>query len=156
MKKYAARVVKSGCKESSLDRLADALSVKVNLLADLHYAVRRQNIDIWSLRSKIDDRKLSEADLAAVNALSEIEVDKVVPPSGHPDPPLARLVPELMPIWRFVTGTSPYPKNDREGKKVCQFADWIAELIKAAGLNPPAQNTVPHLVRLVYLQKSEK
>ncbi len=154
VKKNAVGVVRSGCKESWLDRLADALSVKVNLLADLHYAVRRQNIDIWSLRSKIDAGKFSDADLAAVNVLAEIEVDEVVPPRSHPDPPLTRLVRELTPIWRFVTGTSPYPKTDhRYGEKVCPFADWIAELIKAAGLRPPPENTVARLVRL---QKSRK
>ncbi len=154
VKKNAAGVVRSGCKESWLDRLADALSVKVNLLADLHYAVRRQNIDIWSLRSKIDAGKFSEADIAAVNALSENEVDKVVPPRGHPDPPLTRLVRELTPIWRFVTGTSPYPKTDhRYEEKVCPFAAWIKELIETAGLYPPPENTVARLVRL---QKSRK
>ena len=153
VKKNAAGVVRSGCKESWLDRLADALSVKVNLLANLHYAMRRQNIDIWSLQSKIDAGKFSEADLDAVNALSEIEVDKVVPLRGHPDPPLTRLVRELTPICRCVTETSPYPKNDRYGNKVCPFADWMAKLIKAAGLHPPPENTVARLVRL---QKSRK
>ena len=34
VKKNAAGVVRSGCQESWLDRLADALTVKVNLLAD--------------------------------------------------------------------------------------------------------------------------
>jgi len=154
VKKNAAGVVKSGCKEIWLDRLANALPVDVNLLGDLHYAMRRRGIDsIWSLRSRIDAGNISKADLAAVKVLAEMEVDKVVPPRSHPDPPLTRLVPELTPIWCFVTETSPYPKNDREGKKVCPFADWIAELIKAAGLYPPPQNTVARLVRL---QKSRK
>ncbi len=155
VKKYAARVVKSGCKESSLDRLANALPVNVNLLGDLHDAMRRQGIDsIWSLRSRINAGNISEADLAAVNALSEIEVEKIVPPRSHPDPPLTRLVRELTPIWRSVTETSPYPKTDhRHGEKVCPFADWMAELIKEAGLRPPPQNTVARLVRL---QKSRK
>ena len=154
VKKNAAGVVKSGCKESWLDRLANALPVDVSLLADLHYAMRRQGIDsIWSLRSRIDAGNISKADLAAVKVLAEIDVDKVVPPRGHPDPPLTRLVRELTPIWRCVTGTSPYPKNDRYGKKICPFAAWIAELIKAAGLRPPPENTVARLVRL---QKSHK
>ena len=153
VKKNAASVVRTRSQENWLDRLAETLSVRVNLLADLHYAMIRKGIDIWSLRSKIDAGKFSEADLAAVNALAEIEVDKVVPPRSHPDPPLTRLVRELTPIWSFVTGTSPYPKNDREGNKVCPFADWLAELIKAAGLRPPPENTVPLIIRL---QKSRK
>lgn len=153
VKKNAAGVVKSGGKESWLDRLANALPVNVNLL-DLHDAMSRQGIDsIWSLRRRIEAGNISEADLAAVKMLAEIEPDKVVPPRGQPDPPLTRLVRELTPIWRFVTETSPYPKNDREGKKVCPFADWMAELIKAAGLRPPPENTVARLVRL---QKSRK
>ena len=154
VKKNAAGVVKSGGKESWLDRLANALPVNVNSLGDLHDAMSRQGIDsIWSLRRRIEAGNISEADLAAVKVLAEIEPDKVVPPRGQPDPPLTRLVRELTPIWRFVTETSPYPKNDREGKKVCPFADWIAELIKAAGLRPPPENTVARLVRL---QKSRK
>ena len=154
VKKNAAGVVKSGGKESWLDRLANALPVNVNSLGDLHDAMSRQGIDsIWSLRRRIEAGNISEADLAAVKVLAEIEPDKVVPPRGQPDPPLTRLVRELTPIWRFVTETSPYPKNDREGKKVCPFADWMAELIKAAGLRPPPENTVARLVRL---QKSRK
>ena len=154
VKKNAAGVVKSGCKESWIDRLDNALSVHVNLLADLHYAMRRQGIDsIGSLRSRIDAGNISKADLAAIKMLAEIDVDKVVPSRGHPDPPLTRLVRELTPIWRCVTGTSPYPKNDRYGKKICPFAAWIAELIKTAGLRPPPENTVARLVRV---QKSRK
>ncbi len=146
--------MKSGCKEIWLDRLANALPVNVNLLGYLHDAMRRQGIDsILSLRSRIDAGNISEADLAAVKVLAEIEVDKVVPRRGHPNPPLTRLIRELTPIWRCVTETSPYPKNDRYGKKVCPFADWIAELVKAAGLRPPPENTVARIVRL---QKSRK
>jgi hypothetical protein len=40
VKKNAAGAVRSGCKETWLDRLAAALSVKVNLLADLNYVYR--------------------------------------------------------------------------------------------------------------------
>ena len=43
VKKNAAGVVKSGCKEIWLDRLANALPVDVSLLADLHYAWRRSS-----------------------------------------------------------------------------------------------------------------
>jgi len=155
VKVNAAGVVRSGCKESWLDRLANALPVNVPLLGDLHYAMRRQGIDsIWSLGSRIDAGNISKADLAAVKILAKIDPDKVVPPRGHPDPPLERLVRELTPIWNFVTGTSSYPKtNHRYGNKVCPFADWIAELIRAAGLRPPPENTVALLVRL---QKSRK
>ena len=154
VKKNAAGVVKSGGKESWLDRLANALPVNVNSLGDLHDAMSRQGIDsIWSLRRRIEAGNISEADLAAVKVLAEIEPDKVVPPRGQPDPPLTRLVRELTPVWRCVTETSPYPKNDRYGNKVCPFADWMAKLIKNAGLRPPPANTVPRLVRL---QKSGK
>ena len=94
--------------------------------------------------------KVQPPDLGAV----EIEADEVVPASSHPDPPLTRLVRQLTPIWSSVTGTSPYPKTvHRYGEKVCPFADWMAELIKAAGLRPPPENTVARLVRL---QKSRK
>jgi hypothetical protein len=53
VKVNAAGVVRSNCEEKWLNRLADALSVKANLLADLHYAVIRQGIDIWNLKSRI-------------------------------------------------------------------------------------------------------
>jgi hypothetical protein len=144
----AAGVVRSSCKESWLKRLAAALAVKANLLADLHYALRPQNIDIWSLLSRIDAGNFSKTDLADVKVLAEIEIDKVVPERSRPDPPLERLVRELTPIWSLVTGTSSYPKNDRYGDKVCPFADWLDELIRAARLRPPQENTVARLVRL--------
>jgi hypothetical protein len=140
--------VRSGCKENWLERLAEALAVKANLLTDLHSALRPQNIDVWSLLSRIDAGNFSEPDLAIVKVLAEIKADKVVPARGHPDPPLERLVRELTPIWSFVTGTSSYPKNDDYGNKVCPFADWLDELIRAARLRPPQENTVARLVRL--------
>ncbi len=154
VKKNASGVVKSGGAENWRHRLADALSVrekgvkKHNLLADLHYAMRRQDIDIFPLRKRIDRGVLSPDDLAAIQALAKIDPENIVPSPGHPDPPLALLVHELIPVWRCVTGTSPYPKNDRYGHKVCPFSEWIGELIKAAGLPPPPKNTVPRLVRL--------
>jgi len=147
VKVNAARVVTSGGEEDWLERLAAALAVNTTLLADLHYAVIRQGIDLWSLRSRIDGGIFSEADLAAVKVLAEIEIDKIVPARGHSDPPLMRLVRELTPTWSSVTATSPYPKNDREGNKVCPFAIWVSELIKAAGLHPPPANTVPRIIR---------
>ena len=165
VKKNAAGVVRSGCKVNWLERLADALTVNVNLLADLGFAMRRQKIDIWNLRSKLDcalsdGGNFSEADLVAVKVLSEIEVDEVVPPHSHPDPPLTNLVLQLTPTWRLVTGTSPYPKtihvdsdDRRYGDKWCPFADWVDQLIIDAGLRSPPSSSVARLVRL---QKSRK
>ena len=152
VKTSAAGVVRSGWKENWLVRLADALSVKVNLLIDLHYAMVSENINLFSLRSKIDAGKFSEADLPAVIALAKIDVDQVIPPRNHPDPPLPRLVHELTPIWKLVTGTSPYPKNDGYGGKLCPFNDWLADLLKAAGMRPLPENTVALIIRR---QKSE-
>ena len=153
VKKNASCVVRTGGQEEKwLDRLSDALSVRVNrvnLLAGLHFAMRRQNIDIFKLRSRIDRGTFSlDDDLPAVKALAKIDVKTVVPPAGHPDPPLVDLVTELMPVWQCVTGTSPYPKNDRYGHKVCPFSKWVTDLIIAAGLHPPPENTVARLVRL--------
>lgn len=148
VKVNAAGVVKYGCEEKWLIRLAKSLSVKANLLTDLHNTVIRQGIDIWSLKSRIDPRGLSSDDLAAVNVLAKIDVNKVVPSRGHPDPPLERLVRELTPIWSSVTETSPYPKTDhRYGNKVCPFATWLSKLIEAAGLYPPPENTIPLIIR---------
>ena len=147
VKVNAAGVVRSGCEEMWLNRLANALSVKVNLLFDLHSTVIRQGIDMWSLKSRIGARGLSPDDLEAVKVLAEIEVNKVVPPRGHPDPPLERLVHELTPLWSSVTGTSAYPKNADEGGKVCPFAEWLSKQIKDAGLPPPPENTIPLIIR---------
>ena len=147
VKTNAAGVVRTGSEEKWLDRLDDSLSVKANLLADLYYSMIKKGIDIWSLRKKIDNRTLSSNDLGAIGVLAEIDVEAVVPLPSHPDPPLTRLVYELTPIWSQVTGTSPYPRNDRYGDKVSPFADWVAELIDAAGLPQPSINTVPRLVR---------
>jgi len=152
VKVNAAGVVRSGCEEKWLNRLYDALSVKVNLLFDLHYAVIQQGVDIWRLKSRINPRGLSSQDLAAVKVLAEIEVDKIVPPRGHPDPPLERLVHELTPLWSSVTGTSAYQKNDNEGGKVCPFAEWLSKQIKDAGLPAPPENTIP---LIIYHQKSK-
>jgi hypothetical protein len=147
VKRNAARVIRSNYNETWLDRLDDALSVEMAFLHDLHDAMRRQGNDIYGLCRRIDARSLTCADKAAIEALAGINVNAVVPQSTHPDPPLTRLVPELVPVWKRVTGTSPYPKNARDGAKTCPFADWIGALIKAAGLRPPPQNTVALLVR---------
>ena len=115
--------------------------------------MRKQNIDIWGLNSRIGSGDLSDSDLRAVSTLAEVNVEAVVPKSGHPDPPLTCLVRDLSPIWSSVTGTSSYPKNNREGKKVSPLAKWIGELISAAGLHPPPENTVSRLVRLQKIGK---
>lgn len=147
VKRNAARAIRSNYDETWLDRLDDALSVRMAFLHDLHDAMRRQGNDIYGLNRRIYARSLACADEAAIEALANINVSAVVPQSTHPDPPLTRLVPDLMPVWKRVTGTSPYPKNARDGGKICPFADWIGGLIKAAGLNPPPQNSVALLVR---------
>ena len=156
----AARVAKNPDSQNWRDRLDDALSVEPLLLANLHYAMRRKNITIWSLRRKLQLGDFSENDMRALDALSQVDPQSIVPRSDHPDPSLKRLVFELMPVWTMVTGTSPYPKTVRNeersvryGDKTCPFADWVDDLIQAAGLRPPAASTTARLVRL---QESRK
>jgi hypothetical protein len=148
VKVCAASVVKSGSQKNWLDRLAEALSVKAELLADLHYAMRRENMDpgIFSLRNRINAGTYSSDDFDAVKMLAELDPQKVVPPSGNPDPPLERLVSELAPVWSNVTGTSNYPKNLGDGTKFTPFADWLSELIVAAGLRPPPRTSIPRII----------
>lgn len=161
VKKNAAGVVRTrGRKRNWLDRLGNALAVPVNLLADLHRAMIPKGIEIWTLRRRLHPEAFSDEDLLAVTALAELDVDTVVPKHGHPNPPLKRLVNDLVPVWRSVTGTSAYPKTDhlykdrpRYGDKFCPFADWVDQLVKDAGLRPPPPSTVARLVRL---QKNRK
>ena len=147
VKKNAAGVVRSECKEKWLNRLYDALSVKAILLTDLYYAMIREGVDIWSLKSRIDMMVLSSDDFNSVKILATLEPDNVIPKRGHPDPPLVRLVTELTPLWRHVTGTSEYPKNNSEGGKDCPFNDWLVELIKAIKMYPPPENSIPKIIR---------
>lgn len=150
LKRAATAVLSSDYDEEPIDELANALSANVNLLADLHYAMRRRGAttDVWELRSRLDAWSISAADKAVIEILATLDVEAVVPQPGHPNPPLASLVPELMPIWRTVTGTSPYPKSNREGGKDCPFCTWLSALIKRAGLPCPPTTTLPRLVRL--------
>ena len=153
VKRNAAGAIRSNYAELWLDRLDDALSVKLPLIQDLHYAMRRLNHDILALRRRLDARSLTPDDKAVIEALAVLSISTVVPKPVHPDPPLTRLVPELAPIWTQVTGTSAYPQNNPDGEKVCRFANWIETLIKAAGLRPPPYHTVARLVRRRKKQK---
>jgi hypothetical protein len=148
VKNNADGVVRSGCREKWLNRLYNSLSVKPVLLTDLHYTVIGEGVDLWSLKSRIGTTALSIDDLESVKVLARLELDNVIPQRGHPDPPLEVLVRELTNTWVLVTGTSAYPKTDHKyGDKICRFAEWLADLIKAAGLCPPQENTIPLIVR---------
>jgi len=154
VKRNASRALKSNYEEKWLDRLHEALSVNMNLLDALGFSMRRRGIDLVKFHNRHEAAPLSAEHMEVIKALASVDVKTIVPPRGHSDPPLASLVPELMPIWQFVTGTSPYPKNDREGVvKRCPFADWLSEMIFLAGLSRPPQNTIGRLVRL---QKKKK
>lgn len=153
VKRNARGALKSNYEEKWLYRLDDALSVNVYLLEALLFSMRRQDIDIGKFKSRHEAAPLSSDAMEVINALAMVEAKTIVPPRGHTDPPLANLVRELTPLWCFVTGTSAYPKNDREGGKSCPFAGWVSDMICFAGLNRPPVNTIGRLVRL---QKTKK
>lgn len=147
VQKAARNVMRSDSKQTWLDRLDDALGQGTNLIADLHFVMRRQGIDIYNLRSKLMRKTFSNDDLMAVQALADVNIGDIVPERGHPDPPLTRLVAELSPVWQEITGTSPYPKNDLYVDKKCPFAEWLRDQIWKLGLNRPPKNSIPLIIK---------
>ena len=147
IKKAAANVLKHNGDDKSLDSLDDALCQKTNLLGDLYSAMRRQDVDICHLRARLVRRTFSDANMRAVQALADIDVKDIVPDRKQPDPPLVRLAAELSPVWREVTGRSPYPTDDRYGNKKCPFAEWLGDQIKVTGFDLPPENRISLIVK---------
>ena len=96
--------------------------------------------------------------LQVVQVLANIEVNLLVPGSGRwPDPALANLVVGLEPIWRRVTGrTAALVSKNKEGDKVCPYANWLHELLGKIGLRGPPVKLVVDVVRPRKQSKSKK
>jgi len=91
---------------------------------------------------------LTKEVLATLDKLAHIKSRDVVPAGKWGNPPLAKLVDDLIPIWEQLTGWSAYPKNDRAGGlKISPFSDWISDLLRNLDMFPPPENTIPRIVR---------
>ena len=155
VQKNAKNVVRTGGQtETWLIRLADSLRGDVNLLSDLHYHIIREDVDIFNLQHRIDSQMITQTDLENIDKLSKIVPNEIVPSRHHPNPPLQRLVSELIPIWENVTGSSAYPRNNLEGDKYCPFAEWLKLIVHLAGMKLPGETTILKLVQIKKRKKS--
>lgn len=153
VQRLAGNVVKSGGSEIWRDRLDDALSQNLHVLANLHSVFKQYGVDTYELRKRLFWQVFDKTDLPHVERFAALDAKSILPERTHPDPPLVQLVVELTPIWKTMTGTSTYPRNNREGGKFSPFSDWVSLLIKEAGLTPPPVNRIPLIVKRQNLRK---
>jgi hypothetical protein len=72
------------------------------------------------------------------------------------DPLLVDPVNELARIWETATGRSPRTRDslDLESRTGFYFYDWMAQLFKACGKQPPAKGTIRDILANPKLEKS--
>lgn len=87
----------------------------------------------------------------ALTELAALDVEGLVPEGGRfPDPALANLVAQLVPIWKKVTGRTAGRISvgpDCEQKK-CHFAEWLAKMHDLLGIVPPPVGRVLDIAAL--------
>jgi hypothetical protein len=107
--------------------------------------------------TKTGNAPLHQSVLRTFQDLADLKLREAIGKGSLMDPPLDKLVVDLLPVWDGITGLSATARASGSSGKVSRFSDWISGILKDLGFRPPPPSTIPGIVeRISDWKKAQK